>query len=248
MMYIVLGIVGSFLINLIPRPVTGRVELRKRIARTFYDMSVLYGIIFSDILSNRSTHNDENLGSTTTANQIKAFRQLTVHLQRQLKDEHTYLALSKLEPPLKGKFPFETYQILIEKLNNMADLLEGMAYTSRYMDGSWRHRLIRVLDEEKLDYVACLLTIMRQLSATLLAKMPLPPYLISPNDLKDKLSQKLCAVIAMHPEQVRNDTYPSYCAYSVASYIFTQELNEAAACVEKLLGVENPQVWLSLHV
>ncbi|KAL9550742.1 hypothetical protein MBANPS3_004592 [Mucor bainieri] len=242
MMYIVLGIVGSFLINLIPRPVTGRVELRKRIARTFYDMSVVYGIIFSDILSN---HN--NGSPSTTSNQIKAFRQLTVHLQRQLKDEQTYLKLSKLEPPLKGKFPFATYQTLIEKLNNMADLLEGMAYTSRYMDGSWRSRLIHVLNEEKLDYVACLLTIMRQLSATLLAKVPLPPYLISPDDLKEKLSQKLCAVIAMHPEQVQNDTYPSYCAYSVASYIFTQELNEAAACVEKLLGVENPQVWLSRH-
>ncbi|KAL7310317.1 hypothetical protein PS15m_009833 [Mucor circinelloides] len=242
MMYIVLGIVGSFLINLIPRPVTGRVELRKRIARTFYDMSVVYGIIFSDILSD---HN--NGSSSTTSNQIKAFRQLTVHLQRQLKDEQTYLKLSKLEPPLKGKFPFATYQTLIEKLNNMADLLEGMAYTSRFMDGSWRSRLIQVLDEEKLDYVACLLTIMRQLSATLLAKVPLPPYLISPDDLKEKLSQKLCAVIATHPEQVQNDTYPSYCAYSVASYIFTQELNEAAACVEKLLGVENPQVWLSMH-
>ncbi|KAI8642259.1 hypothetical protein BD408DRAFT_344582 [Parasitella parasitica] len=243
MMYIVLGIVGSFLINLIPRPVTGRLELRKRIARTFYDMSVLYGIIFAGILSNHDTPN----GSSATPNQTRAFNQLTVHLQRQLKDEQTYLKLSKLEPPLKGKFPFKTYQLLIEKLNNMADLLEGMAYTSRYMDGSWRVRLIRALDEEKLDYVACLLTIMRQLSATLLAKAPLPPYLISPNDLKEKLSQKLCAVVAMHPEQVQNDTYPSYCAYSVASFIFTQELNEAAACVEKLLGVEDPQIWLSLH-
>jgi hypothetical protein len=239
MIFVVLGILASFVVNLVPRPVTGRVALRKRISRTFYDMGMLYGIIFADILTDSLDHQ--------TQNQAKAFRQLTLHLQRQLKDEETYLRLSKLEPPLKGRFPFETYRLLIEKLNNMADLIEGMAYTAGAMDRSWRRHLISVLDEEKFDYVACLLTVMRQLSATLFSKMPLPPYMISPDDLKDKLSEKLCMVIAKYPEQIHNDTFPSYCAYSVASYIFTQELNEAAVCVEKLVGVESPQSWLETH-
>jgi hypothetical protein len=245
MIVVVLGILASFVVNLVPRPVTGRIALRKRISRTFYDMGMLYGIIFADILTDTIAHCPSL--DHQTQNQAKAFRQLTLHLQRQLKDEETYLRLSKLEPPLKGKFPFETYALLIEKLNNMADLIEGMAYTAGAMDRSWRRRLIRVLDEEKFDYVACLLTIMRQLSATLFSKMPLPPYMISPDDLKQKLSEKLCSVIVKYPEQVHNDTFPSYCAYSVASHIFTQELNTAAVCVEKLVGVESPQSWLEMH-
>ncbi|KAI8080157.1 uncharacterized protein B0P05DRAFT_469211 [Gilbertella persicaria] len=242
MVFVVLGIICSFLVNLVPRPVTGRVELRKRVANTFKDLATLYGIIFADILIDRPGTPYPSL------NQVKAFRQLALHIQRQLKDQETYLRLSKLEPPLRGQFPFATYQSLIEKLNNMADLVEGMAYTARSLDKTWKRPLIAVLDQGKFDYVACLLTVMRQLSATMISKMPLPPYMISPDDLKHQFSENLCRVISEYPEQVHNDTFPSYCAYSVASYTFTQELNDAAACIENLVGVENPQQWLYMHI
>lgn len=144
MLFVVLGILGATIVNWFPRPVTGRVELRKRISKTFYDLSMLYGIIFADILVSKGV----------SLNQVKAFRKLTVGIQRQLKDEGTYLKLSKLEPPLKGRFPFETYSELIKRLNNMADLVEGMAYAASSMDKTWRLSLVQVLNEEQFDYVS----------------------------------------------------------------------------------------------
>lgn len=77
--------------------------------------------------------------------------------------------------------------------------------------------------------------------------MPLPPYMISPNDLKEKVDEKLCNAIQKHPEQVCNKTFPAYCAYTIASARFTDELIAASRCVENLVGVENPERWLSLN-
>lgn len=86
--------------------------------------------------------------------QSKKFKQLQLGVQRQLSVETTFLNLSKYEPPLKGKFPFNTYKELILRLNNMADLIEGMAYSSSALDSSWKARLIQVLNEERFDYVS----------------------------------------------------------------------------------------------
>lgn len=88
---------------------------------------------------------------------------------------------------------------------------------------------------------------MRSLSTTLVTKMALPPYMISPKSLKDKLNKKLCATLKKHPEQLYNQTFPSYCAYSIASSNFTEELIAASECVEELVGVENPEKWLFLN-
>lgn len=77
--------------------------------------------------------------------------------------------------------------------------------------------------------------------------MPLPPYMISPQDLKDKVDEKLCSAIQRYPEQVCNETFPGYCAYTMASARFTDELIAASKCVEKLVGVENPEKWLKLN-
>jgi hypothetical protein len=176
-----------------------------------------------------------------------AFRRLTLHIQRQLKDEETYLQLSKLEPPLNGKFPYATYKELIVRLNNMADILEGIELSVRHMDKTWRTRLIQVMDQDVLDYMTCVMVIMRQLSTSLISKMALPPYMISPENLKEKLASNLCAVISNFPEQIHNDTFYGYTSYSVACSLFIEELNRASECVENLLGIESPQIWFRMN-
>jgi hypothetical protein len=165
---VVLGIISATIVNWFPRPVTGRVELRKRISKTFRDLSMMYGIIFADILASKDV----------SLNQVKAFKKLTLGIQRQLKDEGTYLKLSKLEPPLKGKFPFETYEKLIKRLNNMADLIEGMAYAASSMDKTWRLYLIQVLNEDQFDYVSThrIFTIIQGLTRSIIDCMYLTYY------------------------------------------------------------------------
>lgn len=161
MLFVILGILCSAIVNWFPRPVTGRVELRKSIARTFRDLSVMYGAIFANIL-------DSN--SKGPLSQVKEFKRLGLGVQRQLMEENTYLKLSKLEPPLKGKFPFNSYKELLIRLNNMADLIEGMAYSASALDKSWRLSLIQVLNEERFDYV-CSLILLTELNIRILIRI-----------------------------------------------------------------------------
>lgn len=150
MMLVIIGVGASAILSMIPKPVTGRVELRKRISRTLEDLSKLYGILIGDILY---SYNNDN---QPTPRQRKEFRKLALDIRRQIADEQIYLKLSKLEPPLRGKFPVEVYAQLVEKVDNMADLLQSMAFASRSVDKAWRRNLVQVVKEERMHYVSWL--------------------------------------------------------------------------------------------
>lgn len=147
-MLVLIGVLASAVLSMIPKPVTGRVELRKRISKSLGDMSKLYGILIGDLLATY----DSNI--EPTPNQRKAFRKLALGIRRQIADEQTYLKMSKLEPPMRGKFPFEIYAKLVEKMDNMADLLQGMAYAARSVDASWQRNLVTVFKQQRMEYVS----------------------------------------------------------------------------------------------
>ncbi|KAI8355533.1 hypothetical protein BD560DRAFT_335853 [Blakeslea trispora] len=237
MLLVIIGVAGAAILALIPKPVTGRVELRKRISRTIKDLGQLYSILVGDILA----------GTEPTDNQRKAFRKLALGIRRQIADEQTYLKLAKLEPPLRGKFPLETYATLVQKVDNMADLLQGMAYSSRNIDKSWRRNIVEVTRQERKELIANSLSIMKLLSATLASKMALPPYMSPPVEMRAKFIQKMSEVISKYPNHLDNDTFPNYCAFGVNAYMFLGELSETLECVEKLVGIEDPDQWLLLH-
>lgn len=149
MLLVSIGVAAAAILAIFPKAVTGRVELRKRISRTIHDISKLYGILVGDILATKGSSNVE-----PTPGQRKAFRKLALGIRRQIADEQTYLKITKLEPPLRGKFPVEEYTKLVEKVDNMADLLEGMAFASRSIDKAWKRKLVRVIEEERMEYVS----------------------------------------------------------------------------------------------
>ncbi|KAL7316809.1 hypothetical protein PS15m_003250 [Mucor circinelloides] len=241
MLLVIIGVAAAAVLAVFPKAVTGRVELRKRISRTIQDLSKLYGILVGDILAT------EGADAKPTSGQRKAFRKLALGIRRQIADEQTYLKITGLEPPLRGKFPVEEYTKLVEKVDNMADLLQGMAFASRSIDKAWKRKLVRVIREERMEYLASILSIMKLLSATLASKMALPPFMLSPTELRLRLARKMSQAITRYPENLDNDTFPSYCAFAVNSFKFSGELAEAMECIENLVGVEDPQQWLLLN-
>jgi hypothetical protein len=241
MFLVVIGVLAAAILSMIPRPVTGRVELRKRISKTIHDLSKLYGILVGDLMTNSRTRHEP------TDRQRKAFRKLALGIRRQIADERTYLKLSKLEPPLRGKFPLDTYTRLVEKVDNMADLLEGMAYASRSVDRAWQRTLKDVIKEERMEHLASVLSMMKLLSSTLASKMAMPPFMMSPLEERKRFAERLRAAISTYPREINNETFPSYCAYAVNSYKFCGELHDVLECVEELVGVEDPEQWLLLY-
>ncbi|KAG1307754.1 hypothetical protein G6F62_015169 [Rhizopus arrhizus] len=95
MLLVIIGVAAAAILSMIPKPVTGRVELRKRISVTLQDLSKLYGILVRDIVVNY----DKEIESTPRLK--KAFRKLCLNIRRQIEDERSHLQLSKFEPPLR---------------------------------------------------------------------------------------------------------------------------------------------------
>lgn len=107
---------------MIPSQVTGRVELRRRLANTITQIGRLYSLLASSYMVSK----DES----PTDNQRKQFRKLTLEVQRQLADERTLLTNARFEPPLRGTFPSKEYTTLLQSVENMADLVESMVRKS----------------------------------------------------------------------------------------------------------------------
>lgn len=120
MLLVVIGVSACAILSLIPYPVTGRVELRKRLSQTIRDISKLYGILTVHMVQPALTY------GSSTPQQTKGFRKLAINIRRQIADERTFHKLAVFEPPLRGRFPKESYQVILEKVDNMADLVFDM--------------------------------------------------------------------------------------------------------------------------
>ena len=117
---IFLGLVSSTILSMIPHPITGRVELRKRLAKTMRDIGRLYGILVASYIVKPGQ------GPIPTETQMKQFRKLASDLQRQISDERNLLEHVVYEPPLRGKFPISEYKTITDQVDNMADLVHAM--------------------------------------------------------------------------------------------------------------------------
>ncbi|KAI8874930.1 hypothetical protein K501DRAFT_299570 [Backusella circina FSU 941] len=117
LLMVMLGLAASWILVCFPFPQTSRVELRKSLARTIQDIGKAFGILSANTISDLGTASPE---------QTKGFHQLAIELRRQVSLEYTFLHNSAYEPPLRGNFPAQSYKLLLEKVDNMADLVIGM--------------------------------------------------------------------------------------------------------------------------
>jgi hypothetical protein len=115
----VIGIVASGILLAIPFPPTSRVELRKRLSCTIRDIGRCFGILSASAMT--------STGKKATPAIASAFGKLAMGLRRQIAEEHTLFRHTVYEPPLRGYFPSASYKTLVEKMDNMADLVISMA-------------------------------------------------------------------------------------------------------------------------
>lgn len=118
MLLVIIGIAASGILMAIPFPPTGRVELRKEISYTIRDIGRCFGILCAIAVS--------PTGKRAEPHVAKAFGALALELRRQVTEERTLLQHASYEPPLRGYFPAASYKTLVEKMDNMSDLVINM--------------------------------------------------------------------------------------------------------------------------
>ncbi|KAI8148341.1 hypothetical protein BJV82DRAFT_506393 [Fennellomyces sp. T-0311] len=240
---VLIGVFAAGFLSMVPEPNIGRVELRKRLAQTLRDIGRLYGILTSQFIVI-----DNMNGFHPTKEQIKGFRRMALNIRRQIADERAFLKHARFEPPMRGRFPIERYKVMIEKVDNMADLVADMGFALRELSPIWRQQIASTLITERRDYLASVMTTIKLLSATLAAKMALPPYMIAPGEARNRFVRALDSKIHALPDDLINPSFLRYSTYVVSSGTFVQELSALLETVEDLVGIEDPQEWLRLHV
>lgn len=118
LLMVVIGIAASGILLAIPFPPTSRVQLRKSVAYTIRDIGKAFGILCASAIA--------PLGQRAHPVVVKAFGKLALELRRQVAEERILLHDASYEPPLRGYFPAASYTVLVEKMDNMADLVINM--------------------------------------------------------------------------------------------------------------------------
>ena len=78
--------------------------------------------------------------------------------------------------------------------------------------------------------------------------MALPPYMIAPEEARERYARALKNRITIRPDNINHSSFFCYSAYVVTSTAFVQELQNLLEVVERLVGVEDPQEWLRMHI
>ncbi|GAA5805760.1 hypothetical protein HPULCUR_011285 [Helicostylum pulchrum] len=240
LLLIIIGIIASGILLAIPFPPTSRVELRKRVAHTIRDIGKAHGIISASAIA--------PLGQRAQPAVVKAFGKLALELRRQIAEERTLLHDAKYEPPLRGYFPEKSYNTLVEKIDNMSDLVINMGSTLHLVRPEWRRNIGSILMKERKEYLSSILTSLKLLSTTLSSKTSLPPYMISPVESRQRFVNLLEKKIMIEPKDLADPSFPSYSAYLMNSLVFVDELQALLTVVEELVGVEDPEEWLMTRV
>ncbi|KAI8973360.1 hypothetical protein BDF20DRAFT_646926 [Mycotypha africana] len=98
---------------------------------------------------------------------------------------------------------------------------------------------------ERKEYLASILTCLKLISSTLAAKTPLPPCMISPLESRQKFITHLEKKIMVEPKDIANISFPSFSAYLMNGLVFVDELQRVLTVTKDLVGVENPEEWIS---
>lgn len=240
LLLVIIGIAASGILMAIPFPPTGRVELRKEISGTIRDIGKCFGILCASAVS--------PTGEKAGPHVVKAFEVLALELRRQVAEERTLLQHASYEPPLRGYFPAASYRTLVEKMDNMSDLVTNMGYALREVHPECRRSIGSILMRERKEYLSSILTSLKLVSTTLAAKSSLPPYMISPVESRQRFVNLLEKKIMIETKDIADPSFPSYSAYLMNSLVFVDELQTVLTVTEDLVGIEDPEDWITSRV
>ncbi|ORX77751.1 hypothetical protein K493DRAFT_363203 [Basidiobolus meristosporus CBS 931.73] len=168
---IIAAIVISLLVETLLWPYIARVELRKHLSATIYNLGVLFSRIMSIYMIS---------GDMPAALEAKhEAKRLTNKLQSAMTKATALLAQSAQEPRLRDRFQEQVYADIIIKAQNLLDWSSTMYTSIVQTDDTLRVRLAKRLARRRKDVVATALLHFYVLSGALKSKSPLPPYLPS---------------------------------------------------------------------
>ncbi|KAK9679882.1 hypothetical protein K7432_016126 [Basidiobolus ranarum] len=233
---LIIAIIISLLVEMVLWPYVARIELRKHLGRTFYNL----GVLFSKTIS---IHMMERESPAWLEARYEA-KKLTSKLQSSITKATTLLALSAKEPRLRDDFQEQTYVDIILRVQNLLDWTATMRSSIVQTDERVKAKLVYPLNRRRKDVIASLLLHFYVISGAFKSKSPLPPYLPSARTPRLRLLSKirrLGTFSNMSSETLTDVTeneffYTNWYAYAGSLIEIVEEQEELGDLVKKVVG------------
>ena len=166
---VMIGITAAYIFSYLPPAFSS-----KRAIRQSYAMLIAHtGVILCEILSQANTHEEFMGDDATTRDSVLACRTRLAKLGAR----HTN---AKLEYSLKGRWPEERYQALLEALRDSLLLLHQLHHVLRQMNRPWRKLLLNRIRFDDPTFLGDVLAVFSMTSTGLASGTALPQITPSP--------------------------------------------------------------------
>ncbi|KZT25917.1 hypothetical protein NEOLEDRAFT_1132953 [Neolentinus lepideus HHB14362 ss-1] len=233
---VVIGSAASFIIMMLP-PKSGRKAVRLRNATTIKRIGNLYSLLIS-----RWIENTPSLDDATSESWSAFFRADIVSIAEQLQTLKGMTAIAKWEGGIRGRWPFEEYDRLVDVQIQMLGNLGQLGGALAHINKEWRQTLLHRTRLLNPNFIADVLSLFALISQSLRTAEPLPEVL--PQTLFERLayhhhrSTKVREALTEVPqlEQFQSLDYMIYANGMTAVLELIVGLDELHAITRRLCG------------
>lgn len=249
---VIAGIAVSFAWTYFPYPVTTRSTLRKDLGATLFLLANYYSCVHTTVEMKLHNGAREDLMDKTApmTKLYKARHHVFTKVFLLLNKLREHSSFVKFEPTFGGKFPKQTYDDLIQSMQNVFHYVGMISYscntfvnTSEGEESGWLRDFRHFASELNITSHD-LTSTLALLSASMRNSQPLPPYLSIPKPYY--LARRMGAA---DPEllsvlHVAEPCYAAFAVLEIASSLITEEMARMVSRVRELVG----EVDFSFHV
>lgn len=235
------GIFVAYIWTMFPYPTSEHSELRSNLGAALYLLANFYSIVHETVGSRVRGDAGDITNKNSPGYQLeKARNEVYAKLQALITNLKSSSEFTQWQIHIGGRFPRETYDAIIEHVQNVLNYsgLIGFASRSFTVDGSdavWTahfKQLLTSVDSTTHDITS----ILSMLSNSMSSGQALPPYLklLEPYHLAAKLEEMDHDIMSI--EHITEPGYAAFAVVQVASRCIVDDINQLVTLVKKLVG------------
>jgi hypothetical protein len=245
------GLLVAFIWTYFPYPVTTHSTLRKDLGRTLYLLANFYSCVHSTVEMRLTTgiKADPTKKQSPTYRLDKARHKVFSKVVIMLNQLREHSEFTKFEPTFGGKFPKETYDALIQAMQNLFNYMALISYSSvSFTEDSddqtvWLQDFRRFtgdlnITSQEMTSTLCLV------SASVSNSQPLPPYLKLPRPFAVGARMEAVDPEIISISHISQPCYAAFAVLEIASTLIAEEMGRVVRLVKELVG----EVDFSFHI
>ncbi|KZP26783.1 hypothetical protein FIBSPDRAFT_731732 [Athelia psychrophila] len=239
LLLVIIGSAASFIVMMLP-PTSGRKAVRLRNAGVITNISEIYSFLIATWIGTQ-THRKKTSAAPPMWSQDFRVKLLALADQIQMLDQMTGLA--KWEGSIRGKWPAEEYESLVQTESQMIGALAQVGSALGHLEDGWRITFLHSTNVLHPNFISDVMSMFGLIAQSLRTAEPM--HQVLPQTLVERLfyhrhtsflapgSEKKDVVDVAEMESI---DYMFYCAGLVGVYHILQSLDELHQTTKTLVG------------